>query len=150
MPGTGQCIGLSYLEPTGEADLARRRKMVKAWMDWSCGMMGRSPDFMNIHMTGFASARDYFARDGEQFGRNIRQYYEYLCDQDLCLTHTLINPQIDKSKPVHLQPRNTAATIVKETDSGMVIRGARTIATLAPFAHELTEAARVGLPRPHR
>ncbi len=137
LPGTGQRLGLSYLEPTCEADLARRRQMVKAWMDWSCGMMGRSPDFMNIHMTGFASAHDYFARDGEQFGRNIRQYYEALRDQDLCLTHTLINPQIDKSKPIHLQPKNTAATIVKETDGGMVIRGARTIATLAPFAHEL-------------
>jgi 4-hydroxyphenylacetate 3-monooxygenase len=99
--------------------------------------MGRSPDFVNIHMTGFASAQDYFARDGKQFGRNIRQYYEYLCDQDLCLTHTLINPQIDKSKPVHLQPKNTAATIVKETAAGIVIRGARTIATLAPFAHEI-------------
>ena len=136
-PATGQRVGLSYLEPTCEADLGRRRGMVKTWMDWSCGMMGRSPDFMNIHMTGFASAHEYFSRDGQQFGRNIRQYYQHLCDHDLCLTHTLINPQIDKSKPVHLQPQNTAAAISKETDAGIVIRGARTIATLAPFAHEI-------------
>jgi len=134
---TSQRAGLSYLEPTCEADLVRRRGMVKTWMDWSCGMMGRSPDFMNIHMTGFASAQSYFARDGEQFGRNIRRYYERLRDQDLCLTHTLINPQIDKSKPVYLQPQHTAAAIVKETDAGIVIQGARTIATLAPFAHEI-------------
>jgi 4-hydroxyphenylacetate 3-monooxygenase len=137
LPNTEQRSGLSYLEPRCEADLIRRREMVKIWMDWTCGMMGRSPDFMNIHMTGFASAYEYFARDGEQLGQNIRRYYEYLRKQDLCLTHTLINPQIDKSKPVHLQPRNTAAAIVKDTDGGIVIRGARTIATLAPFAHEI-------------
>lgn len=136
-PISGQRVGLSYLEPTCEQDLHRRREMVKTWMDWSCGMMGRSPDFMNIHMTGFASASDYFARDGKQFGHNIRRYYESLREQDLCLTHTLINPQIDKSRPVHQQPRNTAAALVKETDAGIVIRGARTIATLAPFAHEI-------------
>ncbi len=136
-PHTQQRVGLSYLEPQDEADLRRRREMVKTWMDWTGGMMGRSPDFMNIHMTGFASAHEYFARDGQQFGQNIRRYYERLSDQDLCLTHTLINPQIDKSKPVHLQPQNTAAAIVKETDTGIVIRGARTIATLAPFAHEI-------------
>jgi len=136
-PISGQRVSLSYLEPTGEKDLSRRREMVKTWMDWSCGMMGRSPDFMNIHMTGFASAFDYFAREGRQFGRNIRQYYESLREQDLCLTHTLINPQIDKSRPVHQQPRNTAAAIVKENDTGIIIRGARTIATLAPFAHEI-------------
>jgi 4-hydroxyphenylacetate 3-monooxygenase oxygenase component len=134
---TGHRIGLSYLEPQSEKDLRRRREMVKIWMDWTCGMMGRSPDFMNIHMTGFASAYEHFARGGKQFGDNIRRYYHQLCERDLCLTHTLINPQIDKSKPVHLQPRDTAAAIVKETDSGIVIRGARTIATLAPFADEI-------------
>jgi 4-hydroxyphenylacetate 3-monooxygenase oxygenase component len=134
---SGERVGLSYLEPTSSADLVRRREMVKTWMDWSCGMMGRSPDFMNIHMTGFASASDYFARAGKHFGHNLRQYYHYLRAQDVCLTHTLINPQIDKSKPVHQQPKNTAAAIVKETDAGIVIRGARTIATLAPFAHDL-------------
>lgn len=136
-PQTQQRTGLSYLEPRSEADLRRRQEMVKTWMDWTGGMMGRSPDFMNIHMTGFASAHEYFTRDGQQFGQNIRRYYEHLSNQDLCLTHTLINPQIDKSKPVHLQPQNTAAALVKETDAGIVIRGARTIATLAPFAHEI-------------
>jgi 4-hydroxyphenylacetate 3-monooxygenase oxygenase component len=137
VPGSTQRAGLSYIEPMCEADLRRRREMVKTWMDWSCGMMGRSPDFMNIHMTGFASAYEYFAKGGVRFGQNIRQYYEFLREHDLCLTHTLINPQIDKSKPVHLQPKNTAAAIVKETDAGVVVHGARTIATLAPFAHEI-------------
>ncbi len=133
----GQRTSLSYLEPRSQADLVRRREMVNTWMNWTCGMMGRSPDFMNIHMTGFASGAEYFARGGEQFGRNIRNYYEYLSKHDLCLTHTLINPQTDRSKPVDKQPKNIAASIVKESDSGMVISGARMIATLAPFSDEL-------------
>lgn len=133
----GTRSGLGFLEPKSEEDLVRRREMVKIWMDWTCGMMGRTPDFMNVHMTGFASAFEYFARGGEQFGKNIRKYYEFMRTNDLCLTHTLINPQTDRSKPVHLQPQNTAASIVKETDAGVIIRGARMIATLAPFSHEV-------------
>ena len=97
----GERTGLSYIEPKSQADLVRRREMVKAWMDWTGGMMGRSPDFMNVHMTGFGSAFEYFGRGGERFGKNIRNYYEYLRKNDLALTHTLINPQTDRSKPVH-------------------------------------------------
>jgi 4-hydroxyphenylacetate 3-monooxygenase oxygenase component len=137
LDNNGERTSLSYLEPRSADDLVRRREMVKTWMNWTCGMMGRSPDFMNIHMTGFASGAEFFARGGEQFGRNIRNYYDDLSKRDLSLTHTLINPQTDRSQPVDKQPRNTAACIVKETDAGIVISGARMIATLAPFADEL-------------
>ncbi len=113
----GERYSFSFIEPKTEADLVKRREMVKIWMNWTCGMMGRSPDFMNIHMTGFASGSEYFARGGERFGKNIRNYYEYMRAHDLCLTHTLINPQTDRSKPVQQQPQNTAAAIVKETDA---------------------------------
>lgn len=131
----GKRYGLSYIEPKSQADLVRRREMVKTWMDWTGGMMGRSPDFMNVHMTGFGSGFEYFARGGEKFGKNIRNYYEYLRENDLALTHTLINPQTDRSKPIHQQ--NTAAAVVKETDAGIVIHGARMIATLAPFSNDI-------------
>ena len=129
--------GLTFIEPASESDLVRRRAAVKTWMDWCGGMMGRTPDFMNIHITGFGSAHEYFARGGKQFGRNIRAYYEFLRERDLCLTHTLLSPTVDKSKPVQNQPPGVAAAIVKETDAGIVVNGARSVATLAPFANEI-------------
>ena len=136
-PATGDRMGLPFIEPASESDLVRRRAAVKTWMDWCGGMMGRTPDFMNIHITGFGSAHEYFARGGKQFGRNIRAYYEFLRERDLCLTHTLLSPTVDKSKPVQSQPPGVAAAIVKETDAGIVVNGARSVATLAPFANEI-------------
>jgi 4-hydroxyphenylacetate 3-monooxygenase len=137
LTSSGEREGLSFLEPRSEADLMKRREMVEVWMNWTCGMMGRTPDFMNVHMTGFASGYEYFASGGERFGKNIRNYYDYMRANDLCLTHTLINPQTDRSKPVQQQTQNTAASIIKENDAGIVIRGARMIATLAPFSDEI-------------
>jgi aromatic ring hydroxylase len=59
-PASGERVGLSFIEPRSVDDLIRRRDMVKIWMDASCGMFGRSPDFMNIFVTAFASAADEF------------------------------------------------------------------------------------------
>src|SRR5437870_9648630 len=56
----GEPVGLSFIEPRSVEDLIRRREMVKIWMDATCGMFGRSPDFMNIFITAFASAADEF------------------------------------------------------------------------------------------
>ena len=61
-PTSGERVGLSFIEPRSVDDLIRRREMVKIWMDATCGMFGRSPDFMNIFFTGFASAADEFGR----------------------------------------------------------------------------------------
>ena len=133
----GQRCGLSFLEPRSAEDLARRREMVKVWMDWTGGMMGRSPDFMNIHMTGFGSGHEYFAQAGERYGENARNYYHFMREHDLALTHVLINPQTDRSKPVHEQTQDVAARIVEENDQGIVIRGARMVSTLAPYADEI-------------
>src|SRR5947208_12297542 len=57
-PSNGERVGLSFLQPKSVDDLVRRRGMVKTWMDATCGMFGRSPDFMNITLTGFASEAD--------------------------------------------------------------------------------------------
>src|SRR5271166_5164618 len=115
----------------------RRRDMVKIWMDASCGMFGRSPDFMNIFVTAFASAAEEFGRKDKRFAENLRAYHAHIRENDICMTHTLVNPQVDRSKPVEKQDKDLAAKIVKETDAGIVIRGARMVSTLCAYAHDL-------------
>jgi len=50
-PTTGQQVGLSFLMPQSVADLERRSTMMAHWAWASCGMMGRSPDFLNVLFT---------------------------------------------------------------------------------------------------
>ena len=66
-PVGGAPVGLSFIEPRSAADLVRRREMVKLWMDSTCGMLGRSPDFMNVFLTGLASAADSFGDKDPRF-----------------------------------------------------------------------------------
>jgi 4-hydroxyphenylacetate 3-monooxygenase len=136
-PTSGERVGLSFIEPRSVDDLIRRRDMVKIWMDACCGMFGRSPDFMNIFVSAFASAADEFGGKDRQFAENLRKYHEYIRENDICMTHTLVNPQVDRSRPVEKQEKDLAAKIIKETDKGIVIHGARMVATLAAYAHDL-------------
>src|SRR5712691_9311265 len=94
-PSSGQPVGLSFIEPRSVDDLIRRREMVKIWMDRTCGMFGRSPDFMNIFVTAFASAADEFGHKDRRFAENVRAYHAHIRDNDICMTHTLVNPQVD-------------------------------------------------------
>ena len=81
--------------------------------------------------------------------REHRRLPEGDADRD-STTHTIINPQVDRSKPEAEQAAGEVALHrVGETSEGIVVRGARMLATLAPFADELTVYP-VGHPAPGR
>ena len=136
-PSSGESVGLSFIQPASVDDLVRRRKMAKLWADATCGMLGRSPDYMNIMLTGFASAHRTFGEKEPRFADHVRNYYLHVRENDLTLTHTLLNPQVDRSRPVEQQAKDLAAKIVKETSAGIIINGARMVSTLAAFSNEL-------------
>ena len=136
-PTSGERVGLSFIEPRSVDDLIRRRDMVRIWADATCGMFGRSPDYMNIFITGFASAAEEFGKKDQSFAENIRGYHEHIRENDVCMTHTLINPQVDRSRPVEKQDKDLAAKIVKETGAGIVVRGARMVSTLCAYSNDL-------------
>jgi 4-hydroxyphenylacetate 3-monooxygenase len=85
-----------------------------------------------------ASAHDWFGQAGAQYGENIRRYYEKVREEDLLCTHTLIPPQANRAVSGSQQAGGALmAHIVREDDNGIVIRGARMLATIGPFADEL-------------
>lgn len=139
-PTTGDPVGLSFILPKSKEDLERRREMVKIWMDHTCGMFGRSMDFMNCLMGGMAAAHKDFDRDEHPFGDHLWKYFEYIRENDKVLTHTLVPPQVDRSKPIEEQTKDVAARVVKETDKGFILRGARIVTTLCAFSDELMAA----------
>ncbi len=136
-PSTGDPVGLSFLMPRTHDDLVRVRGMMKRWADYSGGFMGRTPDYLNRALVGYASASAYCGENDPRFGDHIRRYYEYVREHDLCLTHTLIHPQANRSVgPSQQADPFLAARIAEETPRGVVLRGARMLATL-PTADEI-------------
>jgi len=137
-PTSGERVGLSHIQPRSIDDLVRRRNMIKTWAEWSGGMLGRSPDYLNAMVMGCAANADYFAHNDPAYAQNIQRYYELVREQDLCLTHTLVAPQVNRSVHPDQQAGGAVALrVIDETDSGLVLSGARILATLAPASDEL-------------
>ena len=138
-PSTGDNVGLSFITPRSVEDLEMRNEMMTQWARLSCGMMGRSPDFMNVNIMAMAAAGDYFAQNRPEFKVNIQNYYEFIRENDLVLTHTLLNLQRSRTPgTTPLEDKtDVALSVVKETDAGIVVNGARVLATLAPLSEEI-------------
>jgi 4-hydroxyphenylacetate 3-monooxygenase len=137
-PTSGDPVATSFLTPRTPEDLVKRRRAFKVWADHSNGMLGRTGDYMNSSLMALASAADWFSQADPAFGENIRSYYERVREEDLLCTHTLIPPQVNRAVAGTQQAGGKlAARIVKEDDNGVVIRGARMLATIAPFADEM-------------
>ena len=138
-PTSGQRVGLSFLTTKTTDDLARRRVMMSHWARTSYGMMGRTPDFLNVSLMAMAGAGDYFAQNWPEFKKNVINYYEYVREQDLTLTHTLVNLQRNRRPAVNSRNFSTdvALAVVREADAGIVVKGARVLATLGPLSDEI-------------
>ena len=137
-PSSGDPVGRSFQVPRTMEDLLLRRKMMTHWAWVGCGMMARTPDFMNVSIAGWAGAAEFFGQNRPDFADNVTRYHEFIRENDVTLTHTLVN----------LQPRRTsgtvddlddqvALTVIKETDEGIIVHGSRVLATLGPISDEI-------------
>ena len=137
-PGTNSREATSFLIPRTREDLAKRAQAYKLTADASFGMLGRTGDYLNSALMALASADDWFAQTDAAFADNITRYYQQVRDQDLLCTHTLIPPQANRAQPGSQQGGGALmAHIASEDDNGIVVRGARMLATIGPFADEL-------------
>jgi 4-hydroxyphenylacetate 3-monooxygenase len=137
-PLTGEPVATSFLVPRTADDLAKRRQAFKLWADQSLGMLGRTGDYLNSALMALASAADWFGQADTAFSRNVAAYYEKVREEDLLCTHTLIPPQANRAVAGSQQGGGALmAHVVREDDNGIVVRGARMLATIGPFADEL-------------
>src|SRR5438067_5847009 len=139
-PDDGRLVNVTHLIPRSKEDLERRRHAVELTASATAGVMGRTPDYLNVTFACFAGRSDVWARRGnEQGAANLVAYQKLMRDRDLSTTHSIMNPQVDRSKPEAEQAMGEVALHkVGETTDAIVVKGARMLATLAPFADELT------------
>src|SRR5690348_96475 len=124
-PETGEPINVSHLIPRSRADLARRHGCLERIAEWSVGVMGRTPDYMNVTFAGFAGRSDEWAIGGnEQGAQNLVHYQKKLAREDLSLTHTIINSSVDMSRGKHPIGHDPVQLHkVEDTEHGILVRG---------------------------
>jgi len=134
----GKRYATSYMIPKSQEDIVKRGESFYEWAKWSNGMFGRTPDYKNASVMAFAAGADFLKEGRPEFAENMRNYYEYIKSNDKVLTHTLVNPMYNFAQAKEGKyDAKVALQVVKETDSGIVVNGARLLATLGPHADEI-------------
>jgi 4-hydroxyphenylacetate 3-monooxygenase oxygenase component len=138
-PETGEPINASHLIPRSRDDLSKRHAALEVCAEHSVGLMGRTPDYMNVTFAGFAARPDEWSLGGNEAGaENIVAFQKELRRKDLSLTHTIVHPTTDKAQgDVPRAGNDVALHKVGETEHGIIVRGSRILATLSPFADEM-------------
>jgi aromatic ring hydroxylase len=138
-PVTGEPMNASLIKPATAHDLALRHRCFDRLARYSFGMLGRTPDYVNVTLAGFAARADMFTKGNDRtYADRLTRFHREVIERDLSLTHTIIQPAIDKGvNDLQGINANLAARIVGRTSNGVIVRGAKVLATLGPFADEL-------------
>jgi anthranilate 3-monooxygenase (FAD)/4-hydroxyphenylacetate 3-monooxygenase len=134
----GEVIARPFEIPRTLDHLRLKRECYIAVAEATCGMMGRSPDFLNAMMASLAAKRSFFHECAPERAEAMVGYYEYVARNDLFLTHALLDPQLDKGKLRSEQSDpGTPLRIVDRNANGLILDGIKRIATSAPYADEI-------------
>ena len=134
----GDRAGVSFIQPRNAEEVRKRSLMFRRWAEYSGGMLGRTPDYLNASIAAMAAAARFFSASDPRFGENIQQYYNEARKHDWCATHTLVNPKASRAAGWAGQSdADLALKLVERTKEGVVVSGARMLATLGPLAEEL-------------
>jgi len=123
----------AYAPARSRADVRTRGGAFEAVARTSGGLLGRSPDFLATILTAWRVAAETF---GEYEG-NVVRCWERCRSRNLVLTHAISDPPGDRYLPPEAGAAAQTLRLVTRCDAGIVVRGAKMLATLAPFADEL-------------
>ena len=130
-PATGEPVSTTYLEARTAGEVKPLAGCFHLRALRTFGLMGRLTDFMSGFLVDpVVSVRTI----GKTAAADSAQWIvEHCRDNDLQVTHALIDPQSDRSTP---DAPSQAVHLVERRADGIVVSGCRLLSTLAPVANE--------------
>ena len=132
-----------------------RHEGLKQTARYSVGMLGRTPDYLNVTFAGFAGQPSLWRIAGNEQGHeNLVAFQREIAERDLSLTHTIVHPVVDKRvRDYEGINGELALRKVDETTDAIIVDGARILATLRPIRRRdrgLSGTSRAGGSARHR
>lgn len=138
--GNGGMTHASFRYPRTKDDIRRTRDAIQRWQELSFGWMGRTPDYKAALLASLGSNPEWFG----EFADNARYWYKNAQENVLHMAHAIINPPVDRSRPPE-EVNDVYIHVEKETDAGLIVSGAKVVATGSPFTNCLF-VSHVGAP----
>jgi 4-hydroxyphenylacetate 3-monooxygenase len=111
-------------------ELVAQQAAITEWSRMTYGWMGRTPDYKASLMNTLGANADYYGK----FAPNAKAWYKRAQENVLFMNHAIVNPPVDRGRPTN-EIKDVYVTIQKETDAGVIVSGAKVVATSAAFTH---------------
>ncbi|MEU0649656.1 4-hydroxyphenylacetate 3-hydroxylase N-terminal domain-containing protein [Streptomyces umbrinus] len=122
--GSGGFTHATFRAPYSTDDLIKQRDAIAGWSRLTYGWLGRSPDYKAGFTSVLGPAAEYYG----DFADNARAWYRKAQEQNLYINHSIVNPPVDRNRDIH-EVEDIFVHVVNERDDGIVVRGAKMVAT---------------------
>ncbi|MFE0017814.1 4-hydroxyphenylacetate 3-hydroxylase N-terminal domain-containing protein [Mesorhizobium sp. NPDC059054] len=119
-----------FKTPRTAQDLRESRDAIAAWQRMVYGWLGRTPDYKASLLATMDANSAFYA----PYQQNARDWYRKAQNRVLYLNHAIAHPPIDR----HLSTDaagDVCVHVEKETDAGIVVSGAKVVATGSALTH---------------
>jgi 4-hydroxyphenylacetate 3-monooxygenase len=134
-PNTGERFAVGLQLPHTKEDWKAKRRAVDAVMDDIGGVVTRVGDETIGEMWSLYDGQDVLNEIDPTFSENIRRHVEFAAKNDPFHVSANTDPKGDRSKRPQEQDPDMLLHVVKETDSGIVVKGAK-FETAAAYAEQ--------------
>jgi 4-hydroxyphenylacetate 3-monooxygenase len=128
--GSGGYTHKFYRATRTMEELVGARDAIAAWARLSYGWIGRSPDYKAAFLATLGANSAFYT----PYHENAQRWYKRVQEEVSFVNHAIVNPPVDRDKPLD-EVKDVYMHVTKETDGGLVVSGAKVVATTSTLTH---------------
>src|SRR6187455_2582069 len=128
--GNGGMTHAFFKAPKTLDEMIAGRNAIAEWAKLTYGWMGRAPDYKAAFFGTLGANAEFY----EPYQDNARRWYKYSQERVPFINHAIIHPPVDRDRPPN-EVSDIVCHVEKETDAGLIVSGAKVVATGSALTH---------------
>src|SRR5437016_2720980 len=128
--GSGGYTHKFFKAPRNAEEMVGSRDAIAEWARVTYGWMGRSPDYKAAFLATLGANSEYHA----PFEENAKRWYKKVQEEVTFVNHAIVNPPVDRNKQLE-EVQDVYMHVEKTTDGGLIVSGAKVVATTSSLTH---------------
>jgi aromatic ring hydroxylase len=122
--GNGGVTHAFFKAPKTLDEMIAGRNAIAEWAKLTYGWMGRAPDYKAAFLATLGANADFY----EPYQDNAKRWYKFSQERVPFINHAIIHPPVDRDRPPN-EVGDVCCHVEKETDAGIIVSGAKVVAT---------------------
>src|SRR5919197_600853 len=122
--GNGGMTHAFFKAPKTLAEMIAGRTAIAEWAKLTYGWMGRAPDYKAAFLATLGANAEFY----DPYQENARRWYKFSQERVPFINHAIIHPPVDRNRPPN-EVGDICCHVEKETDAGIIVSGAKVVAT---------------------